>query len=156
MSQQKLFNVEQHGLSSNDYYTPAWIFEKMQIDFDLDVASPPNGIPWIPAKRYFTQFDDGLDQKWFGRVWMNPPFKGITPWVEKFIEHGNGIALLPLEKGKYTDLITNAADAHVILPAYLKFETQFSKHNDIRPVCLLHAIGQDNVDAISKVGRLYK
>lgn len=154
--QGKLFNVEQSNISSNDYYTPAWIFEKMALRFDLDVASPPNGIPWIPADRYFTQLDDGLAQDWHGRVWCNPPFKGITPWVEKFIEHGNGVALLPLEKGKYTDLINKHADAHVILPAYLKFETQFSKHSDIRPVCLLHAIGAENVKAIGRVGRLYK
>ena len=128
----------------------------MGLQFDLDVASPPGGISWIPAKRYFTQFDDGLSQEWLGRVWMNPPFKRLTPWVENFIKHGNGVALLPLEKGKYTDLIANAADAHVILPAYITFETQFREHGGIRPVCLLHAIGEENVEAIAKVGRLYK
>jgi len=35
--------------SSDDYYTPAHIFEALGIEFDLDVASPEGGIPWIPA-----------------------------------------------------------------------------------------------------------
>jgi hypothetical protein len=43
--QEKLFKVEQSTITSNDYYTPAWIFEKMGLEFDLDVASPPDGIP---------------------------------------------------------------------------------------------------------------
>jgi hypothetical protein len=79
--QQPLFTVEQHDLTSNDYYTPKWIFETLDLQFDLDVASPSGGIPHIPAKQYFTQKDDGLAQDWFGRVWMNPPFSKAKPWV---------------------------------------------------------------------------
>ena len=35
---------------------------------------------------------------WRGFVWMNAPFgerNGLLPWLEKFFEHGNGIALVP-------------------------------------------------------------
>jgi hypothetical protein len=31
-------------------------------------------------------------------VWLNPPFgarNGIVPWLEKFFDHGNGVALVP-------------------------------------------------------------
>jgi len=34
----------------------------MGVSFDIDVAAPPNGIPWIPAKKWFSQVEDGLAQ----------------------------------------------------------------------------------------------
>lgn len=64
--QPRLFPVQQEQLTSDDYYTPAWVFERMGIEFDLDVCAPPGGIPWIPAKRYYTQADDGLVAPWGG------------------------------------------------------------------------------------------
>lgn len=81
--------------TSDDYYTPAWVFEALGLDFDLDVASPPVAPPWIPARRRYTIVDDGLAQPWEGRVWMNPPYSKPAPWVEKFLAHGHGVALLP-------------------------------------------------------------
>lgn len=66
--QPPLFGVQQAERTSDDYYTPAWVFERMGVEFDLDVCAPPGGIPWIPAKRYFTQEDDGLSQPWDGLV----------------------------------------------------------------------------------------
>ena len=60
--QQRLFDYQQHEQTSDDYYTPPWVFEQMNIEFDIDVASPPGGIDWIPAKHYFTMQEDGLAQ----------------------------------------------------------------------------------------------
>jgi hypothetical protein len=54
--------------TSDDYYTPRWIFDAIGLEFDLDVSAPPGGIPWIPAKKHFTVIDDGLAQEWFGRA----------------------------------------------------------------------------------------
>jgi hypothetical protein len=156
VSQQNLFGHQQQEVSSNDFYTPAWIFDAMGLQFDLDVASPPQGVPWIPTKAFYTQLDDGLTSPWNGRVWMNPPFKKVTPWVEKFIDHGNGVALLPLAKSKFTDLIMMHSQAMVVLPAYMKFTSPFYSLGMIRFVCALFAIGDDNVDAISKVGRMWQ
>ena len=49
----------------------------------------------VPANTKYTVFDDGLKQPWFGRVWMNPPYGRETPlWIQRFIDHGNGIALV--------------------------------------------------------------
>jgi hypothetical protein len=39
-----------------------------------------------------------LERDWAGFVWMNPPFggrNGIRPWLDRFLSHGNGIALTP-------------------------------------------------------------
>lgn len=89
--------------SSDDYFTPGWVFELLDLTFDLDVASPARPLPWLPAKRRFTINDDGLapGRKWRGRVWMNPPYSAPGPWVEKFVEHGHGVALLPISNGRW-------------------------------------------------------
>ena len=81
---------------SDEWYTPMFIFEALGEVFDLDVASPCKN-HWVPAKKVFTQEDDGLSQKWEGFVWMNPPFggrNGQVPWLKKFMEHSNGICLV--------------------------------------------------------------
>ena len=156
MGQEKLFDQDQQDVSSNDFYTPAWIFEAMGIEFDLDVASPPQGVPWIPTKKFYTQLDDGLASPWSGNVWMNPPFKKVTPWVEKFVDHNQGIALLPLAKSKFTDIIMRESDAMVVLPAYRRFTSPFYSLGMIRFVCALFALGDENVEAISKVGRMWQ
>lgn len=81
---------------SDEWYTPPCIFEAIGLLFDIDVAAPAKS-HWTPAKNFFTKEDDGLMQDWYGTVWMNPPFggrNGHVPWLEKFINHGDGIALL--------------------------------------------------------------
>jgi hypothetical protein len=81
---------------SDDWYTPPEIFAALGLTFDLDPCSPgPNH--WVPARRVYTKADDGLVQPWQGCVFMNPPFggrHGHLPWLQKFLEHGNGIAIV--------------------------------------------------------------
>jgi hypothetical protein len=80
---------------SNDWYTPPHVFEALGCTFDLDVASPPSQTH-VPCRARLTS--DGLDHEWRGFVWMNPPFGGrnsIAPWLRKFFDHGDGIALTP-------------------------------------------------------------
>ncbi len=64
--QNSLFNFVSEDITTNDYYTPKWLFDAMGLEFDIDVAAPAQGIPWIPAKRWFSQADDGLAQEWGG------------------------------------------------------------------------------------------
>jgi hypothetical protein len=81
---------------SDDWYTPPEIFEALGETFDLDPCSP--GVDhWVPAKRVYTILQDGLRQQWQGYVFMNPPFggrNGHVPWLQKFMEHDNGIAIV--------------------------------------------------------------
>jgi hypothetical protein len=82
----------------DERYSPAWWFKTMGLTFDMDVCDP---YAWkklpgyaVPAKNHLTQRDGGLRTAWSGLVWMNPPFGGrndIVPWLEKFVEHGNGV-----------------------------------------------------------------
>ena len=48
--------------------------------FTLDVAAAPHN---AKAERYFTREDDGLSQRWSGRVWCNPPYSDCGAWVGK-------------------------------------------------------------------------
>ena len=82
-------------VQSNEWYTPPEVFTALKVDFDLDVASPKEKIPWLPTEFWFSKDDDGLKKDWFGFVWCNPPYGTETGlWLEKFINYGNGIALV--------------------------------------------------------------
>lgn len=49
--------------------------------FTVDVAALPHN---AKLERYFTPEQDGLAQTWDGeRVWCNPPYSSIEPWVVK-------------------------------------------------------------------------
>lgn len=82
---------------SDEWYTPAYIFEAMgRPVFDLDVAAPFDGPRHVPCDGWI--YDRSLEREWRGFVWMNPPFggrNGLEPWLAKFISHGNGVALVP-------------------------------------------------------------
>jgi hypothetical protein len=90
------FTHESAKNETKDWYTPSSIFKALGLTFDIDVASPgPDVVPWIPAARHFTRFDNGLAQPWTGKVWCNPPYGDDTPaWIAKFMRHGNGVALV--------------------------------------------------------------
>ena len=136
--------------TSDDYYTPKWIFDAIGLEFDLDVSAPPGGIPWIPAKKHFTVIDDGLAQEWFGRVWMNPPYSDVTPWAKKFIAHNNGIALVQISKARWFNILWEQTDAMLVLPSNLRFTTAQGESKGIFMPCVLAAMGSDNVHAIQK------
>lgn len=151
MSQYPLFGSPQTQLTSDDYYTPAWVFERMGIEFDVDVCAPPSGIPWIPAARHFTMADDGLTQPWSGRVWMNPPYSKATAWVDRFIAHANGVCLVPHAKSAWH--IRLLATAHGVAEP----EAYFDFHGGSIPYpVFLAAFGDECVEAIGRVGVVRK
>jgi len=81
--------------ASDEWFTPPSIFDALGLEFDLDPCSP-GADHWVPASRVFTKAHDGLARDWSGLVFMNPPFgarRGHVPWLIKFLEHGNGIAI---------------------------------------------------------------
>jgi len=109
--------------TSDDFYTPPFIFEALNVEFDMDVCAPVGGVPWIPAKRSLTIIEDGLITPWAGLVWCNPPFSTIRPWADKLVDYKNAIALLPLSKSVWSRQIWRKAAGIMILdkePRYIK------------------------------------
>ncbi len=155
MIQEGLFNLKQQDLTSNDHYTPKWVFDLLQLEFDLDVASPPDGVPWIPAKKFFTQEDDGLAQKWEGLIWCNPPFSNILPWVNRLNEHKNGVALLPHTKGSWRREVWKGADGIVEWESLteIRFIHQ-GKEKTIFPTTFLAGWGATALQGLARVGRV--
>lgn len=133
-----------------DYYTPPEVFDILGLTFDLDVCAPPGGVPWIPAARYFTKERNGLSQPWEGRVWMNPPYSDAWPWVDRFITHGNGVALLCHAKSYWHPRIFRHADG-IVVPD--KVIDSFVGGRCFLPV-FFAAFGRECVDAIGQFGRI--
>lgn len=86
------------GGESDEWYTPKYVMESFECSFDLDVAAPKLGPRHVKCSRWLSIEDDALTHEWNGFVWMNPPFgkrNGLRPWLKRFFDHGNGIALTP-------------------------------------------------------------
>jgi hypothetical protein len=80
---------------SDEWLTPRWVFDALDCRFDVDVAAHPTA-GHVPCNYRITR--GSLDARWHGFVWMNPPFggrNGLEPWLQRFIEHGDGIGLTP-------------------------------------------------------------
>ena len=105
-----------------EWLTPPELVKSLG-DFDLDPCSPINA-PFLHAKTNFTTLDNGLAKKWFGRVYLNPPYgRGMELWLEKLKFHGNGIALIfaRTETKCFFEHIWNDADAILFVKGRIKF-----------------------------------
>jgi len=99
------------SLDSDERYTPRWVFDGLDLTFDLDPASPGHDAgDCVPAARKVTRDEDGLSIDWHGLVWLNPPFSDATAWADKFREHGNGVFLGPIANARWTLNLMSAAD----------------------------------------------
>lgn len=79
---------------SDEWYTPKFIIDSLG-KFDLDPCAP--SVPLFKtAEVMYNEFDDGLAQKWKGRVWLNPPYSRplISKFMRRMAEHNQGIALI--------------------------------------------------------------
>lgn len=82
---------------TNEWYTPPWITslaEEVMGGIDLDPASCEEANGWIGATWFFDCH--GLERKWWGRVWLNPPY-GKTGnrsnqdlWFEHLVDQFRG------------------------------------------------------------------
>jgi DNA N-6-adenine-methyltransferase (Dam) len=88
--------------NSDEWYTPPDIVElvlRVLKEIDLDPCAESD--KKIPARLHYTLKDDGLQQDWHGRLFINPPFSCPGKWVEKLQDsmlsgaNLEAIALLP-------------------------------------------------------------
>ena len=111
----RLFTLD-HAADTDDWYTPPWIFEGMGEVFDLDVCTPPGGVPWISCDGYFTPDDDGLARDWYGFVWCNPPYSAPFAWCDKWALHSNGIIVLRADLSTRGPAAAFAAATSIFIP----------------------------------------
>lgn len=110
---------------SDDWYTPKYVFDALGCEFDLDVAHPEakTHVP-VPSNRYISS--DSLNKEWRGFIWMNPPWckkSDKIKWVKKFIERGNGIALMPdRTSAPWWQYFAKRSDAVHFVSGKIKFE----------------------------------
>lgn len=77
-----------HLSQSDDWWTPAHIIDdarKVLGVIDLDPASNPKANETVQADHIYTIHNSGLNKRWWGRVWLNPPYGGRP--AENFGRH---------------------------------------------------------------------
>ncbi len=75
---------------STEWYTPPQYIEAARAvlgHFDVDPASNETAQQIIQAKTYYTAQTNGLDKDWPGKVWLNPPYGGLSgPFAARLVE----------------------------------------------------------------------
>lgn len=111
---------------TDEWYTPAWIFEALGVKFDLDPCAAQDD--QAPAARWASHRifgGGGMEAEWYGTVWLNPPFggrNGIRPWLHKLADHGSGIALVPNRTGTdWWQDFASVADGVLFIRGKVKF-----------------------------------
>lgn len=110
--------------ASDEWYTPRYIFDALGETFDLDVANAAVGGANVPCRASIGA--DSLAREWSGFIWMNAPFggrNGLVPWLDKFFDHGNGIALTPdRTSAPWWQDANRRADAALFIAGKVRFE----------------------------------
>ena len=139
--------------SPNDsLYTPPEIFDLLNTRFDMDVCAPTGGLHWIPADKSIDEAEDGLITEWSGFVWLNPPYSNPTPWINKWLDHGNGIALVPFSSANwFIKLWDSEAICWAVNRNITFIDTQGIRKGIYMPTGLW-AIGQKGISVLSASG----
>jgi phage N-6-adenine-methyltransferase len=69
-----------------DWGTPQELFDRLnqEFHFTLDVCALPEN---AKCKRFYSPKENGLQQKWSGVCWMNPPYgREIEQWMQKALQ----------------------------------------------------------------------
>lgn len=141
--------------ATDEWLTPPSLIEALG-PFDLDPCSPVDR-PYPTAAKHFTVIDNGLWQKWEGRIWLNPPYGQQTGvWLQRLAEHGNGIALIfaRTETTMFHNFGWDAADAMLFLRGRLNFHLPDGKRADKNAggPSVLIAYGQNNLECLRACG----
>lgn len=142
-------------MKNDEWLTPPEILKALG-SFDLDPCAPISR-PWPMAKKHYTIFDNGIIQKWEGRVWLNPPYGTQTEkWLKSLADHGDGIALIfaRTETEMFFRQVWSRADGILFLKGRISFyhgSGEKAKHNGGAPSCLV-AYGDNNVLLLKRSG----
>ena len=143
----------QRSNASDEWYTPSYIITALG-EFDLDPCAAHDR---VTAKNHLYKEDDGLVHKWYGRVWLNPPYsrKLVCAFIGKMARHGNGIALIfnRMDIAMWHDIIFPTADSMLILRGRLRFYRPNGSEGDSAGCgSVLIAWGKENSLAMQNSG----
>lgn len=141
-------------MKTNEWYTPQWVLDPLG-EFDLDPCFPVHPL-FQTARRTYNILQDGLQQAWAGRVWLNPPYSDLQPWLERMAANGNGIALIPArtETATFQQLVFARATSILFLDKrifFLKPDGGKAKWNSGVSSVLI-AYNEDNADVLHDSG----
>jgi hypothetical protein len=83
------FDLGQREITVDDFYTNERIIEVARAlmgRIDLDPASHAVANKVVRASKFYTVNDNGLNHRWHGKVWLNPPFSAWREWVPKILK----------------------------------------------------------------------
>tara|TARA_Y100001963_G_scaffold48485_1_gene68139 strand:+ start:123 stop:680 length:558 start_codon:yes stop_codon:yes gene_type:complete len=151
--------VEHFGSSGGiEWWTPKEIIDTLGLEFDLDPATSEDANKIIGAKHIYTKEDNGLDQDWFGRVWLNPPYtrNEMSLWLEKFVNNKEGVALLfnRSDTKWWHDWIPKT-DAILFKKGRVKFLLNGEDKGSSQAPSILVAMGNECVEAIKNFEGLF-
>lgn len=135
--------------TADERYTPAWVFEAMNVRFDVDLAAPPGGVDWIPADKYFTKEDNALIQDWNGLIaWCNPPFSMAADFGRKYLsEVTDGVWLGPVSHS--TDYVVEfLSRAYIWIPREMEFHLEGGPSEGIAFPIFLAGLGDTGETAL--------
>ena len=155
---EKIMGMSSHHstrMVQDEWLTPPSILERLGA-FDLDPCAPVIR-PWDTATDHYTVLDDGLSKRWYGRVWMNPPYgTQTTKWLARLSDHGNGIALIfaRTETRMFFDHVWSNADGLLFIEGRLFFHYVSGEKANSNSGCpsVLVAYGQNNSDILENCG----
>lgn len=137
--------------STDEWYTPKEIIDALG-EFDLDPCAPMRPL-WRTARVMYNKEQDGLKQKWEGRVWLNPPYSRptIEHFITRMVEHNNGIALLfnRLDNKMFQDVVFPKAKGILFMKGRIKFHREDGTIGE-SPGCgsILVAFGEENAEIL--------
>lgn len=144
---------------SDEWYTPKFVFDALNVVFDVDVAAAPWPNGHVPAGTLINT--SGLTWQWHPDwlVWCNPPFggrNGLRPWLEKFVAHANGVCLVPdRTSAPWFQWAAPKMDAVLFISPKVKFERPDGSIGESPGTgTALMAIGERGVGALHNAKRL--
>ena len=155
-----------HNSGNEEWYTPENILEAVRDvlgTIELDPASSAKANEVVKALKFFTAEDDGLEQVWEGKVYLNPPYTGgvVDKFVDKLVDSPSVIASVVLTNNctetRWAQLLMSSASAVCFPCRRLRFtdlEGNVSKGSPLQGQ-MICGIGVDRdkfIAAFSEIG----
>jgi phage N-6-adenine-methyltransferase len=132
------------------WLTPRWILSQLG-EFNMDPCAALEDPRHVGAPSYYTKENDGLAQPWYGRVFMNPPYSDVAPWLVKAAQHmAGGVSLVPasVESRVWREWVWPRAVRILLLAGRVRFCNPDGSVTTGRPLRSVALIAWGGVDAV--------